>query len=237
MRSECQKDLLLPCRGELARRVHRKTFSESTFRPRQRSLPPVGGHVTARTDAFNFEEIISCRSAYTKVSGRRVAEDGPWWALVTSVVEGLNILEVVTAERIVAQVAVEHPVARFFANSLYRLSFRAAPDRWLRCISQVQSGSVGECSRSSPEADHLAAFSGDWQQQAAKLIKSVEDGANPDAFRWLIDRYGWRTPSENWGKTDFFYVRWWMAWSRKSRAGRLPTSWIFRILAGSFSGR
>ena len=33
------------------------------------SLPAVGGYVTNRTEALNFKEIISCRSAYTRVSG------------------------------------------------------------------------------------------------------------------------------------------------------------------------
>ena len=42
------------------------------------SLPAVGGHATTRTEAFNFEGIISCRSAYTRVTGTQVAPDGPW---------------------------------------------------------------------------------------------------------------------------------------------------------------
>ncbi len=73
------------------------------------SLPPVGGHAATRTAAFNFEEIVSCRSAYTRVTGTQVAPDGPWSTTVTSVVEGLNILEVITAERLVAQLSVEYP--------------------------------------------------------------------------------------------------------------------------------
>ena len=73
------------------------------------ALPAVGGHATARTEAFNCDEIVSCRSAYTRVTGGQVEEDGSWSTLVTSVVEGLNILEVVKADRIVAQVSVEHP--------------------------------------------------------------------------------------------------------------------------------
>ena len=30
------------------------------------SLPAVGGYATNRTEALNFKEIISCRSAYTR---------------------------------------------------------------------------------------------------------------------------------------------------------------------------
>ncbi len=43
------------------------------------SLPAVGGHVTTRTEAFNFEEIVSCRSAYTRVSGSQLE---PGWPMV-----------------------------------------------------------------------------------------------------------------------------------------------------------
>ena len=73
------------------------------------SLPPVGGYVTHHSEVLNFKEIVSFRSAYTRVSGRAIAEDGPWSTLATSVVEGLNILEIVTAERVVSQISVEHP--------------------------------------------------------------------------------------------------------------------------------
>ncbi len=43
------------------------------------SLPPVGGHATTQTEAFNFEGIISCRSAYTRVTGTQAR---PRWAMV-----------------------------------------------------------------------------------------------------------------------------------------------------------
>ena len=34
------------------------------------SLPAVGGFATARSGAFNLDEVISCASAYTLVTGR-----------------------------------------------------------------------------------------------------------------------------------------------------------------------
>src|SRR5271163_2261481 len=72
------------------------------------SLPAVGGQVTTSTGSFNHDSIVSCRSAYTRVSGREHQTDGPWSMVVTSVVEGLNIMEVVTAERVVGQVSIEY---------------------------------------------------------------------------------------------------------------------------------
>ena len=73
------------------------------------ALPAVGGHAVARTEAFNCDEIVSCRAAYTRVTGGLDKEDGSWFTLATSVVEGLNILETVKVERVVAQISIEHP--------------------------------------------------------------------------------------------------------------------------------
>src|SRR5580658_7190028 len=70
------------------------------------SLPPVGGFAMARSGAFTADEIISCSAAYTRVSGQECCEDGSASILVTAVVEDLNILEVVRADRIVTQLSI-----------------------------------------------------------------------------------------------------------------------------------
>src|SRR3977135_3197336 len=72
------------------------------------SLPAVGGFAMARSEAFTLDEIITCSSASTRVSGREHA-DGSVSILVTAAVEGLNLLEVVTARRVVAQVSISIP--------------------------------------------------------------------------------------------------------------------------------
>ena len=72
-------------------------------------LPAVGGFATARSGAFNLDEIVSCSSAYTLVTGREESPSGTISTLSTAVIEDLNILEVVTAKRIVAQIAVTLP--------------------------------------------------------------------------------------------------------------------------------
>jgi len=73
------------------------------------SLPAVGGFATARSEAFNLDEIVSCSSAYSRVSGTEHHADGSISILTTAVVEDLNLLEVVTAERVVAQVSISIP--------------------------------------------------------------------------------------------------------------------------------
>lgn len=73
------------------------------------NLPSAGGFATSRTEAFNLDGLISCAAASTTVSGRKKA-DGSARVLVTAVVEKLNLLDVVTADRLVAQISVDIPV-------------------------------------------------------------------------------------------------------------------------------
>jgi len=76
------------------------------------ALPISGGHGSSRVD-FQFREFISFRKGYTHVSGAHQADDGSHNTLVTSTIEGLNVLDVVTADRIVARLYAKHlPDAR-----------------------------------------------------------------------------------------------------------------------------
>jgi len=73
------------------------------------NLPETGGYLSQRSEAFRVEEVLSYRSAYTQVAGNLDPKPGLGWStLTTSVVEGLNILDVVTADRVVAQVSSVH---------------------------------------------------------------------------------------------------------------------------------
>jgi len=74
-------------------------------------LPEDGGYHSQRTENFKVEEVISIRSAHTHVSGNRSNKPGEGWnTLTTVVVEGLNVLEVLTADRIVGQIITHHPL-------------------------------------------------------------------------------------------------------------------------------
>jgi hypothetical protein len=60
---------------------------------------------------FNLEGIISYESGYTQVAGHKSPKAGHGFTtLATSVVEGLNVLDVITADRVVGQISTEHPV-------------------------------------------------------------------------------------------------------------------------------
>ncbi len=73
-------------------------------------LPKEGGYFSHRAERFMLESVISFRSAYTHVAGNiNPKPGGGWTTLVTTAIEGLNVMEVVTADRIVGQTITEHP--------------------------------------------------------------------------------------------------------------------------------
>ena len=72
------------------------------------SLPLIGGHGSARVDNFKFHEFISFTAGYTHVSGGLQTEDGSNNTLVTSVLEGLNMMDVLTADRLVCRLYTKH---------------------------------------------------------------------------------------------------------------------------------
>jgi hypothetical protein len=72
------------------------------------SLPTTGGHGNSRVENFRFREFVSFKSGYTHVSGAHQADDGSNNTLVTSTVEGLNLMDVVTADRLVTRLYSKH---------------------------------------------------------------------------------------------------------------------------------
>jgi hypothetical protein len=70
-------------------------------------LPLTGGQGRAQADGFQLPQLVSIGKAYSHVSGSKSA-DGTHTSHSTSVVEGLNILDVVTADRVVARLTSEH---------------------------------------------------------------------------------------------------------------------------------
>lgn len=75
------------------------------------ALPITGGHGQARVEDFQFREFLSFRKGATHVSGAPLQEDSKTRThntLVTASIEGLNLLDVVTADRIVARLYSKH---------------------------------------------------------------------------------------------------------------------------------
>jgi hypothetical protein len=73
------------------------------------ALPTAGGYSTSRVESFRYKEILSFDSATTIATGSHDPDKRTYNTMVTSTVEHLNILNVVTADRIVARLASEQP--------------------------------------------------------------------------------------------------------------------------------
>lgn len=75
---------------------------------------PKEGHLTRFTEDVNIEGLVSFRSGRTRVSGSRTLKNDPenhgLVTIATSVMEGLNVFDVISAERIVAQVSTDYPL-------------------------------------------------------------------------------------------------------------------------------
>jgi hypothetical protein len=158
------------------------------------SLPAAGGFATARSGAFNLDEIVSCSSAYTLVTGRENNEDGSFSTLATAVVEGLNILEVVTAERIVAQITVtipKEPGPRRISLGGTRFEGLRLAGRDSRPIlnSTLQQPDADTGTQGSPLAWRDIQRAG--REQAERLINRFKDGGDGNAYQWALNRHGW----------------------------------------------
>lgn len=74
------------------------------------SLAPSGGHGMQSIDNYNVPGVLSCGAAYAEVGGSLdAANNNTYTTYATSVVENLNIWNVITADRVVSRVTVYHP--------------------------------------------------------------------------------------------------------------------------------
>jgi hypothetical protein len=149
------------------------------------SLPPVGGFATARSEAFNLDEIVSCSSAYTRVSGSEPQADGSLSILVTAVLEGLNILEVVTAERVVTQISISIRKG----DGLARFSLAGSRFEGLQLAGLHTRPTLNSAWHQSFLT--WRDFHRVGREQAGKLLKSFKGRGEKDAYQWAVKRHGW----------------------------------------------
>lgn len=168
------------------------------------SLPPVGGYAAAQTGAFNLDQIVSVKSTYARVAGRKVDDNGGVSTLVTSVIEGLNILEVVTAERIVAQLTVEAPALEVKDGRRVmprrRISLAGSRFEGLR-IGGIDAAPTFNQTllrlRCKEKLDDAPLPPNTWYtcqqvgiEQAKRLVRGSDD-TRYDGMAWLRNRYDW----------------------------------------------
>ena len=66
------------------------------------------GHFTSNAEGVSLQGLVTTRAGYSRVSGGKSLKHNGWVTLSTSVLEGLNVFEVVTADRVVSQVSTDH---------------------------------------------------------------------------------------------------------------------------------
>jgi hypothetical protein len=85
-----------------------RPFEEQIHVQAASALPATGGHGCARVEKFRFHEFLSFRAGYTHVSGGLQPDDQSNNTLVTSVLEGLNLMDVLTIDRVVCRLYSKH---------------------------------------------------------------------------------------------------------------------------------
>lgn len=73
------------------------------------SLPLVGGVLEKERKGRKWRNTVNYATASTTVSGKKQDGEGPWITDVTATIDDLNIREIITAKRVVAQISIAHP--------------------------------------------------------------------------------------------------------------------------------
>lgn len=74
------------------------------------SLPMSGGRGKARVEQYSLPQIVSCGAAYTEVTGSYNAASSTYTTQVDTTVEKLDIMGVVTADRVAASIVSTHVI-------------------------------------------------------------------------------------------------------------------------------
>jgi hypothetical protein len=91
--------------GDLQRPIEQKIEQHAPVALKDRR----GGHLTRFAEEVSIEGLITFAKGHTRVSGARSLKHKGWITLSTSVVEGLNVFEIITADRVVSQISTDHP--------------------------------------------------------------------------------------------------------------------------------
>lgn len=68
-----------------------------------------GGHFERFVEEMSLEGFVTFKRAESRVSGHRNPKNNGWVTLATSIVEGLNVFEIITVDRVVSQLSTDHP--------------------------------------------------------------------------------------------------------------------------------
>ncbi len=161
------------------------------------SLPTSGGYGSARSENFRLEGLVSYKSVSTQVSGQLNKKDGGGWlTLATAVVEGFNLLDVVTADRLVSQISTEHPLVgdnptvTFLGSKIENLKIAGSPVQVTLDLDICNQGNGYPSQPCVGDDRFLSQVTGQYQRinDAKCLPEWVKDRSIPD---WIKDRYQW----------------------------------------------
>lgn len=148
--------------------------------PASSALSAAGGFASSNSEAFNHENIVSFAAAHTRISGHEAPDGSEFSTLVTTVVEGLNILEIVTAKRVVAQLAVAYPKN----GNPRRFAMAGSDFEDLRVGGYDADPKLnGNLLRSPVDLTHIQGIG---EQQSTAL----------QGTKWLTNRYGWTSSQQ-----------------------------------------
>jgi len=103
-------------------------------RPAQKSVQPVElaklegklegdcGHVCKRLSGFQLDGLVSCKQASLEVGGSKDTVHNMYTSYACAVIEGLNIAEMVTADRVVSRISVYSPVEDYCGEHTFDIT-------------------------------------------------------------------------------------------------------------------
>lgn len=163
-------------------------LSANITRPLQAEIKPQayvnlakeGGYLSQRVENFRLGEVISFRSAYTQVAGNPSDKPGRGWVtLATAVVEGLNVIDVVTADRIVVQFSAEHPEVGYVPRVTFLgTRFENFKIAGVEIKPQLDLDFCGP----KPDGDQIYLLDHSFRAKAEGQQKSMASA--PNALRW-----------------------------------------------------
>jgi hypothetical protein len=165
------------------------------------SLSSAGGHASSRMGPFRVDDLASYEGVYSEIFGGVNETNDAWTTLVTSVVEGLNLLEVVTADRIVSRLSVTYPREEGYSA---KVSFVGAQFENLR-IAGVPVNPVLNLNLLETPGSRFP--SKPFTEDETFICKAIDQSKTmigaKDSPGWVKARYGWVESEKERGKKGF----------------------------------
>jgi hypothetical protein len=160
------------------------------------ALANAGGYNASKTVPYHLDHVLHCDKAYTHATGGE--EDGYWATLTSAVLEGVNLLEVVTADKIVAQISSKHPkkghhpIVSFVGSQFVNLRINGQPIEVTLDVHPLPGKPVPPAKgKSSPSSDPQVSSYHDPVVRKLAAAQSRKITSHKHAPDWAERRYGW----------------------------------------------